>query len=79
VNIFSKTFYNFKAIYSGIVYLFWALYFVAFDKFEIFKKGEPFLSKDEIRDIESGDLLTCRARDIRQAEIEIKNSKNFLQ
>jgi len=79
VNIFSKSFYTLKVICSGIVYLFWALYFVAFGKFEIFKKGEPFLSKDDIRDIESGDLLTCRARDIRQAEIEVKNSKHFLQ
>ena len=60
---------------SGLFYLLWVVYYCFIHDFEFFKKGEPLLTKDEIFEIESGNLLLTKKPSISQ---EKDNSKNML-
>ena len=41
----------------GFLYLMEAIFFSFFNDFEFFKKGEPFFTKKEIKEIESGQIF----------------------
>ena len=41
----------------AFLYLVEAIFFSLFNRFEFFKKGEPFFTKEEIKEIESGEVF----------------------
>ena len=43
--------------FCGFLYLMEAIAFSLFNNFEIYKKGEPFFTKEEIKEIESGKVF----------------------
>ncbi|MDC0253393.1 hypothetical protein OAK75_00745 [Bacteriovoracales bacterium] len=59
----------------GFFYLLWVVYYCYFHDFEFFKKGESLLTKAEILEIESGNLLLTKKTSIEHKE---NNSKNML-
>ena len=43
--------------FGGLLYLMEAIFFSLFNKFEFYKKDEPFFTKEEIKEIESGQIF----------------------
>ena len=43
--------------FGGFLYLMEAIFFSLFNKFEFYKKDEPFFTKEEIKEIESGQIF----------------------
>ena len=48
---------NVLDFFCGFLYLMEAIIFSLFNNFEFYKKGEPFFTKEEIKEIESGQIF----------------------